>query len=360
MNRALFPYRPLDLTPPHRWDPAASLTEAVATIPDLIEVYDRLGYSPATEAAARGLMKELKGLIRTEVPSFDGLRAALEKIESELAAMEGAPADDALAQAGLSRRDNPFLRSILAARDDDRRILELLNANPVDDVLPFVEEVPFEKAGTVVWRMPVEVELVRKAPVDEARFQRGLDDLQSLVESTPVPRREKERQDVLDAIARLRFAFERSRTNWTPLVANLDAKTKEWIEHAPEPEANERRRSFEALLAAALRPRSDDESEDPRTWDDDERQARLYLDQRWMHNRWLTWTLLRRALARAGEQARRRATPGEARLAAIRREVDADCFDAEETLRRLRNLESDGLLVPSVSLALLRLETGSG
>lgn len=351
------PASPEAAAPP--WDEEAALRETVDATPELRALYGRLGYLPEVEREAERIVGEIKGLVRAEIPDFAAFGAALSEVEAQLAT--GSEED---AERPRFRRENEaLLRAVLAVRGDEEAVLRLLNEDPVDQLLPLVEQIPMVRNGEVIWRTPMELTLVRKRPSNPARFERLLDELDFLVRSARLRRRPTAREAVLAAIVRLRRDTARENAYLPTPMQALAAEVDGWLHRSQEPAVRRRREELDVLLRGLLRLRHDLEAGvggDLRDFRETSRaQAQLYAGQPWMQTPWLTTFALASlldtelALLPAKERAQPTSPAGVLRL--VRDEVASRHYDSDETIRRLRQQEERGLFVHSLVYALLRM-----
>jgi hypothetical protein len=348
------PASPAIAAPP--WDEDAALREAVDSTPELCALYGRLGYLPEVERDAERIVGEIKGLVQAEIPDFSAFGAALTEVEAQLA-----PAGDEEPERPRFRRENEaLLRAVLAVRGDEAAVLRLLNEDPVDQLLPLVEQIPMVRNGEVIWRTPMELTLVRKRPSNPARFERLLDELDWLVRSARLRRRPTARESVLAAIVRLRRDTARENAYLPTPVQALIAEVDGWLHRSQEPVVRRRREELDGLLRGLLRLRHDLEAGGGGDLRETARaQAQLYAGQPWMQTPWLTTFALANlldtelALLPAKERAQPTSPAGVLRL--VRDEVASRHYDSDETIRRLRQQEERGLFVHSLVYALLRM-----
>jgi hypothetical protein len=340
------------------WDEDAALREAVDATPELRALYGRLGYLPEVEREAERIVGEIKGLVRAEIPDFAAFGAALAEVEAQL----GAGSTEDSERPRFRRENEALLRAVLAVRGDEEAVLRLLNEDPVDQLLPLVEQIPMVRNGEVIWRTPMELTLVRKRPSNPARFERLLDELDWLVRSARLRRRPTAREAALAAIVRLRRDAARENAYLPTPVQALVAEVDGWLHHSLEPVVRRRREELDGLLRGLLRLRQDLETGggDLRDFRETSRaQAQLYAGQPWMQVPWLTTFALANlldtelALLPAKERAQPTSPAGVLRL--VRDEVASRHYDSDETIRRLRQQEERGLFVHSLVYALLRM-----
>jgi hypothetical protein len=271
-----------------------------------------------------------------------------------LDAVRALPAD----AAGAERLADPLLQEVLAAGADLERQRLLLEAEPLDHPLPFIEEIPVKRAGQVIWRSPIELEVLRRRPRAPERFRTLLQELADAVLAAPLDRRKSDREAIFVALERLRRDLERPKTYLPTPLLELIAKVEAWLLASRVAEATAKRRELENLLGelveleAALARADGLAPLVARA----HRLGDLYARAESLQVRVLTVRILHVLLA-----AEERLHPpdgkeaGPALLAAICRETASGFFDPTETAHRLRRLTELGLVVHSLCFALLRL-----
>ena len=327
------------------WDEDAALRALVEETPELAALYGRLGYLPDVEREAARIVGELKGLIRAEIPDFAAFDAALTEIEAQ---------KDQADRPRFRSENEALLRSVLAVRGDYEAVLRLLNEDPVDQLLPLVEQIPMVRNGEVIWRTPMELTLVRKRPSRPDRFERLLDELDWLVRNARLRRRPAAREAVLAAIVRLRRDAARENAYLPTPMQTLAAEVDGWLHRSLDPPTRRRREDLDTLLRGLLRVRHALEitlEAGPGDLREASRaHAQLYAGQPWMHTPWLTTTVLANLL-----DTELAALPPSPVLQQVRDEVASRHYDSDETIRRLRQQEERGLFVHSLVYALLRM-----
>src|SRR5262249_25966909 len=128
-----------------------------------------------------------------------------------------------------------LLRAVLAVRADRDAVLRLLNEDPADQLLPFVEQIPMLRNGEVIWRTPMDLALVRKRPVSRDRFERLLDELDWLARSAPLRRKPASRESVLAAIVRLRRDAARETAYLPTPLQTLASEVDGWLHRSLDP-----------------------------------------------------------------------------------------------------------------------------
>lgn len=356
------------------WDSHAEVQQLLTHSPELCRLYATLGYAPEFEPHCMQLLHELTALISTEVQDFGAFYSTVHDVQAQLATLEhGAPPHDLLARERLQKaRHDPLWQAVLAAGQDREQVLALLNRDPVHEQLPFIEQIPLAKDGQVVWRTPVEVALVRKRPRDTERFSQVLDALETLFTAPRVLLHPQARQQVLDAMARVRRDVQRPDGYLPTRLQALAEKIALCVHQALNSTAHRRREALDRLLEACVTVRhtyacgSAQGSTRAETTvacfrRAAQQHAQYYLNNAWMHTPCLTvhvlTNLLDSDLAPWHTEAQRMTDAGARRLTLIRDEVASGRYDGDEIIRRLRQQEEQGVYVHSLIYPLLRLPT---
>ncbi|MFL6263350.1 MAG: hypothetical protein ACJ76Y_26945 [Thermoanaerobaculia bacterium] len=327
------------------------LRRMIDETPELQALYARIGFPPGVERECQRILADLAGMVRTEIPDFAALRAAVAEAERGLAASSSG------AEARFLAEDVELLRAVGRAGEDREEVLRLLDRDPVRRLLPFVERIPMTRNGERIWRTPVELSLLRKRPADPDRCERLLDEIEKLARAARLPRAEPARAEVLEVVARARRDARRDGAYMPTSLRALEVAVESWLRAAP-PEARRRRDELDALLVGLLRvrrgrPGGEDLREAARA------QAQTYAATPWMQTPWLTSyalaNLLDAELSGLPGEERRQPSPRAAALRWVRDEVASSHFDGEETIRRLRQQEERELYVHSLVYALLRM-----
>ncbi len=334
---------PRPVPPPAPVDEPEDLRRTIDGNAELRSLYAKAGYPPEVERACERLLREIEGLIRTEIPDFAAFRAAVAEAEQRIGDADFPPEDLAL------------LDEVKRAGDDREVVLRILDRDPVRNLLPVLERIPMVRAGERIWKTPVELTLLRKRPADPARCVKLLDELAAAVRDSRLARPEKLRADLLETLARARRDVQRENAFMPTSLRALEAAVEAWLNSAP-PEARRRRGELDSLILGMLRVRRG-EGADLR--EAARAQAKRYADTPWMHTPWLTsyalTNLLDAELAALPEEERRQPSERAGVLRWVRDEVASTHFDGEETIRRLRQQEERELFVHSLVYALLRM-----
>jgi hypothetical protein len=258
----------------------------------------------------------------------------------------------------------------LAAGEDQAQILALLNRDPVYEQLPFIEHIPVYTDGQVVWRTPVEVTMLRKRPKDVARFVHRLEALAALFAAPEALLNTQAQQEVQHAIERVRRDLQRPHGYLPTTMQALARKVSSCVQQPPNTTARCQREALDRFLAAGVSVR--------RTYGCGataehtlaaaslrrfraaaQQQAQYYLHTTWMHTPWLTLsvltTLLDSDLAALPAAGRQISPVPMSMLALVRAEVGSGHYDHNETIRRLRQQEAQGVYVHSLVYPLLRV-----
>ena len=345
------------------------IREIARNTPELRQLFQRLHYSLETEARCDELLLELKELIRVDIPDYQAFQEALRKIEARLEARpEEAGSISEEEDAPFAMRNRRLLKEVLQSGDSDA-VIALLNRNPFEEQLPFVEQIPLHRAGKVIWRSPVELVIMRKRPADRARFQRALEELERVVRTSKIRRAVQAKKEVFETIARTRRDLDRENAYMPTPIKLLEEKTQSWLEPR-ETLAKGKREQLERLMVGMLELQERSES---RAWAGNrvdpqvqsgfkakaEELAREYIHANWMHTPWLTTLALRNLLRSELIQLRGGATADSGAPSRVLKlvwdEVASGRYDSEESIRRLRSLETKGLFVHSLNYALLRM-----
>jgi hypothetical protein len=259
---------------------------------------------------------------------------------------------------------------VLAAGQDQTRILALLNRDPVYEQLPFIEQIPFYTDGKIVWRTPVEVTMLRKRPKDAERFVHRLDALAALFAAPEALLNTQAHREVQHEIARLQRDLQRPHGYLPTTLQALARKVSTCMQQSPNPTVRCQREALDRFLTACISVRRTygcgaaaeytlSAASLGRFREAAQQQAQYYLHTTWMHTPWLTLcvltTLFDSDLA-ALSAARQHISPASvSMLTLIRAEVASGRYDHNETIRRLRQQEAQGVYVHSLVYPLLRL-----
>lgn len=349
------------------WAIDAQVRRLIESTPEIRALYAKVGYFPETDRKVEGLVNAMTGLIRTEIPDFAAFQSALRAVQDQ---KHDADSPGPLSPAPDQRANEALLKAVLQVRNDERKVLEYLNRDPVYEQLPFVEQIPAYRDGQVVWRTPVEHSVIRKRPTDAARFAQLLDETEQLVETAEIRRSQQAGLDVLEVVARLRNGLKRENAYFPTLLKALEDKLTAWS-HAPQNAAPQgKREHLDNFLKGIVSVRyayGSDSSPRPTLKKPEfdrlkglaEQHAKTYLDTPWLQTPWLTnyllTNLINSELAPLARRVRRKPNSPAGVLKRIRDEVTSGRYDSDENIRRLRQQEETGLYVHTLVYPLLRL-----
>ncbi len=346
-------------------DGDAGVRHLIASSDEVQGLYEKLGCSPQEAWKIEDLLRDLKGLIRAEVPDYPALLRALGEVQKQVERAEDGDAGQAMLGAWYRSEGGDLLREALTARGDRDSFLALLNRDPVGEPLPFIEQAPFFRDGQLIWRTPVEVTLIRKRPTDAARFAQLLEDLERTVANSGTPRNEAITGEILGGIARLRRDLLRESAYLPQGMRLVEARLSAWLAPFSDPSAQARKAGLDgvleglALLLCWPDPGTLDGPEAAHFREAVQQQAQGYLEAAWMHTPWLTARflthLIEAELTLLPLRARRRSRGSAATLRWVRDEVSAGRYDGDENIRRLQQQEEGGRYAHSLVYALLRL-----
>lgn len=334
---------------------------------ELQALYESIGYAPVLEQKVDRILNALRASITVEIPDYEAFQDALEEARTEMSLLPDQDAfDDEAAREDMTRATE-LLEEVWRRRDTPAAVVEKLEEAPVERQLPYVERVPVTREGTVHWRTPVRVSVLRKRPADTQQFRRRLDRLAALVKNASLPRPEQIENELRAAIGRLRQDVEEENVYVPTLLARLEDAATAWLKEAPRPDWAQKKRRLDACLLDVCRLRTvrphltgEGAALNESLRDDAEARyqelvvswTRTYVNEEWMHTAWLTDQLLVHLLTlellNASGASRRR-------LSIIVEEVQSRGYDPHESMRRLRDYEEEHGFVQSLAFALLRI-----
>jgi len=337
--------------------------------PELQRLYEQVGFSPVLAQKGDRLLRALRDAISVEIPDMDAFRAALADAREEMQLLPDQPTFEDETTREDVERARALLDDVWAVRDDPEAVRERLAQAPIDEQLPYVERVPVTRQGTVHWRMPARVSVLRKRPDDTQQFRRRLDRLNALVENASLPRPDAVEENLRAALTRLRRDVDAEDAYVPALLIRLEEAVSAWLQEAPRAEWTEKRTQLDQCLLdvrrldRARQTLDEDASLDASTrealleqyQERVRRRTRAYVEADWMHTDWLTDRLLTHLLTSELRDATGAATD---QLAAIVDEVRTRSYDPQESRRRLRDYESTEGFVQSQAFTLLRIREG--
>ncbi len=247
---------------------------------------------------------------------------------------------------------------MLACRHDLAAVIARLDLRPVDELLPFIEEIPARRGGEVVWRLPRELALLRRRPLRFEAFVALLDELGNTLHRAALERRAELREALQESLVRAARDAADPAVYLPASLRALEEKLADWLA-APGPELREKRRRLDAWLLDLLATRHALARPAPAT-----ESAEMVRRARELAAEAIREDLLRPPclappllhLLLLAELARPPGDPDCRRtLAASLEEAAGGLFDPSETARRLRALEKHGTFVSTLIFALLRL-----
>jgi hypothetical protein len=339
---------------PARVLPPASDTEAdaevgrqIRSVPDLCRFALDLGFDVDLEQRAHALLLALKSTVRAEVGDVAALQAAVTVARSK------ALGDGAAFEAA----DGDLLDQIAAAGTDRAAIVELLNRDPLNAPLPFVERIPVVRNGVTSWRTPIEHAIIRRRPADLAAFERLVGELDALFEPPQRGPRELVRKQVREALDRVRRDGQRDKAYVPTALHLLDRKIEEFVTCGSGQSAGAR---FEQLRLLIRQLTGMEQAIDTASAADVRSVTELasrYVATQGLHLPSLTDRVVALLLApryiSVSTWYRRRRFYSVLRL--VRQEVMQGHYDSGEIVRRLQRLETQGAFFSSLVYPLLRL-----
>ena len=330
--------------------PRESAEDLVAKTPELRELLESLGLDSNRDQAVSRLMSELKFSIRAAIADYSAFRSALAGAEIRRRSM---PDDKSFALLDLLR-DAP----------DETAALAILNADPIHNQVPFIEQIPVPRNGELTWVSPVHHSLIRRRPANTERFKQAVMELESLFSAPHRARFEPPRLAVLDAIVRLRRELERGRSYLPTPILFLETKPEEYRTKSLKRGAAE---TLEVVLAtvgtlAELRNSISTTNGTQELALQLSALAARYLATPRIQIPWLTSSILGLFLhpALTGAPGKIVRPKNMVAMDLIRREIQNGFYDPAETAQRLRRMEALGFHVISLVYSLLRLQNLRG
>jgi hypothetical protein len=252
--------------------------------------------------------------------------------------------------------ERDLLDRIAAAGDDQTRVLELLDRDPVNAQLPYLERLPIVRGGVVSWVAPVDHSVISKRPADLGPFEQRLGECEAMFARPERRHREPLRVEVRDALQRIRGEIRRERAYVPTALQFLDRKVEAFLASGTTPRAPAR---FERLLELLRRLAALEHTLEA----GDEPDARLvtgmasdYLAAAWAHVPSLTDRVVSLLLAPpyVSVSVWRRRRRFLRVLVWLRAEIARGHYDRDEVTHRLQHLEAGGALFSSLVYPLLR------
>jgi hypothetical protein len=353
------------------WGIDEELRKLIESSAELRSLYAQLGYSPEVDRKVEQLLNDMKMLIRAEVPDFTAFQRAIREAQEQLneQGQRILPPEN-LPQTSSEQSNYLLLQSVLEVENEQDKVLELLNRDPVYEQLPFIEQIPNYRDGQVIWRTPIEHSLIRKQPSDPDRFAQLIGETEELVKMKSFHRDRRLRKEVLEVTARLRQSLNSKNAYFpTPLKA-LEQKLTAWLHNKSGRTIQERKAQLDnfmrELISVRCKYAPDNTSRKPLRRSEPykfkeaaQRHSKTYLEAPWMHTPWLTnyvlLNLLDSELDPLGKHTKRKPDSPAGVLQIVRDEVSSGRYDGEENIRRIRQQEEKDLYVHSFVYSLLRL-----
>jgi hypothetical protein len=330
-------------------------------------LYEEIGFSPVLEQRVHHILQGLRASITVEIPDYEDFQEALQEARTEMDLLPtGEGLDDAEARADMEQAKT-LLEEIWDRRETPNAVIEKLQEAPVERQLPYVERVPVTREGTIHWRTPMRVSVLRKRPADTQQFRRRLDRLAALVKNSSLPRSQDLESELSAAIGRLRQDLDEETVYAPTLLNRLEQAATAWLEEAPRAEWQAKKDRLNTFLLdvcwlQGARPvLVEDRS---RLGDTSAKSVKArykelavsctrdYVNKAWMHKPVLTDWLLAHLLT---IEALRASGMAKDRLSVVADEVRSRSYDPKESMRRLREYEEEEGFVQSLAFALLRL-----
>jgi hypothetical protein len=345
------------------------LPALIGNVPELHALYQKLGYSATVDRLAQEYLDELKSLIQTNIIDFKAFDEALQDVSS-LVAQANDENGDAPHVITFLKAQNLY-NEVVAVENDPDQVLRILNRDPVYEHLPFIEQIPVYKDGLLTWRTPIKHTIIRKHPSDPERFNGLLDELDKLFSRSGQHKQNAVRIEVLESIRRLRRDLQRDRAYLPTSIQALEKKVAEYIAYAPSAAILARREQLNLLLqdVIALRLQYHASSRESQSLDSEEqtiyrgliqKNVKKYIDARWMHTPWFTTylleTMIDSEIDKLPKKNQKPTKTPDGLFMFLRNEVASGYYDCLETIRRLRQLENDGIFINSLIYGLLRVQ----
>ena len=331
-------------------DPAAGVDDDVRRqiqeTRDLSVLVRGLGFDVKVSERARAAVAGLKATIRAEVDDIAALQAAVSAARSTVHSRS----------IRFEVADRELLEAVAAAGTERTAVLALLNRDPVSAQLPFVERIPVVKGGLLSWRTPVDYAIVRRRPTDQTAFERWLGELDDLFAEPQRPHREPLRQDVLDALGRVRRDGQREKAYLPTALQLLERHVDAFLSRGSTPSAPARFDQLVALVRRLTLAERAAAAGAPLDATAVTQIASEYTAAAWLQTSSLTHRaaalLLAPPYVSVSVWYRRRRFMRV--LSLLRQEIAGGHYDRAEVARRLQQLEAGGAFFSSLVYPLLR------
>jgi hypothetical protein len=347
--------------------PKAELRSLAEAEDEIQGLYETIGFSPVLEQKVDRILQALRSSLTVEIPDYEAFREALDEARTEMSLLPDQDAfEDETAREDVQRAE-ALLEEVWQRRGAPEAVIEILEEAPVERQLPYIERVPVTRGGTVRWRSPVRISVLRKRPADTQQFRRRLDRLAALVKNASLPRADELENELRAAIGRLRRDIVEEDVYVPTLQHRLEEAAATWLNEAPRSGWKQRKNRLDDCLLDVRRL----QEARPYLLGDDARveesvrdlaeiryqertvsRIRSYVDTDWMHTPWLTDQLLGHLLS---VEVLNASGASHRRLSVITQEVQTRTYDPQESMRRLRDFEEEHGLIQSLAFSLLRL-----
>lgn len=338
---------------------------------DLHDIFLRYGYSAELDKKAREVIETIKRHIRVEIPDFTEFTKAILAVENQIE--QHFSSSEELKQEILERvKIGTFFHRVKNALDSKAAVLDILNENPLEDFLPFLEQMPVVRQGKLTWMTPNSVTVLRKHPPYKDECRSLLFKLDTMFKDSGLPKSPEMRKEILDLISRLMRDLDSTRAYLPTTVLLLERKISDGLDSSATPGERNRKKLLTELITDIQRLRfsygirrstfkvlSTDEIEHFAYVV--KKQAQQYLDAPWMHSTIISGYLVSNFLEAENLMSRYKgenvgvSDNAKKILRLISEEIDSGFFDGEDILRRLYYLESQGMYIHTMVHALIRI-----
>lgn len=174
------------------WDLHKEVQTLIERNEELTKLYKSFGYSPEADRRLTELSRELKGLIRVTISDQAVFQRALAEVQQHIEQHKRGE----LPYDPLVMSDPSLFNAVIAARDDPAKVLELLQADPLEKRLP----------NHIEW------EAIRRVPQDVPRFVKSLDEVEIWVKAYQGFPPAEVREEILKMVADVRRNLEAGRS----------------------------------------------------------------------------------------------------------------------------------------------------
>ncbi len=347
------------------------LIEFLLNNKDLHDIFLRYGYSAELDKKAREVIETIKRHIRVEIPDFAEFTRSILAVEQQIE-QHFSSSSELKSEIETRITKGTLFYKVKNSLDSKANVLELLNENPLEDFLPFLEQMPVVRQGKLTWMTPNSVTVLRKHPPYKDECRSLLFKLDLMFKESGLPKSPEVRKEILDLITRLMRDLDSTRAYLPTSVLLLERKITDGLDSAASPGELNRRKLLTELITDIQKLRfsygirrstfkvlSTDEIEHFSYVV--KKQAQQYLDSTWMHSTILSGYLVSNFLEAENLMSRYKGENftvndnAKKILRLISEEIDSGFFDGEDILRRLYYLESQGMYIHTMVHALIRI-----